>query len=335
MGVHVSHFPLAADPLIDEANRRKRRRRLLVVGVLAVAALAAGLWFGLRPSGQGGSSAGATHHSGAAGTTRPEARGIANHLLREVPLPRGARRVSQRVGSSVVHSPNYGTNIFTQYEYRHAFWKVRERLGSVEIFLRKHSPRNFTFEALNRDTYPYRGASFSGRSAGGRIQSRVLVSLHRSKGFTIVRVDAGVPWTVPRSPLEVLPASVAEVDIHSVPQAWMRHWGVRSVSRHVTNPRDVALIVGWFNDLNVVQPNTYADCLGLSATAQYTFRSASGAQVASAAVPSVGASSCAPIQFTLNGRQEPSLVDSTPLGGHGFVYRMQRLLGVRFRPRIR
>src|SRR5262245_4534153 len=101
----------------------------------------------------------------------------------------------------------------------------------------------------------------------------------------MVRADAGVVWTYPRSPREVVPAGVREIDIRSLRlQPALRRAGARRVTRRVTNPREVARITRWFNALNVVQPHTYvAGCmLVLSVPVRFVFRSTSGATLASA-----------------------------------------------------
>jgi hypothetical protein len=188
----------------------------------------------------------------------------------------------------------------------------------------------FSSGAVGHVFTDYQGTVFDGRFVGGRLENRILVSFVPSHGATIIRVDAGVPWTVPRPPSEVLPAAVREVDIRSsVPS---HRW-----TRHVTDPREVALIRRWFNDLNVVQPNTTVLCAadGMSAwPVQFTFRSASGGERARALVPNYAASICGEIQFTLHGERQTPLIDSTPFNGMAFIYRVQSLLGLSLGPRF-
>jgi hypothetical protein len=262
----------------------------------------------------------------------------AERILRRVVLPPGARRMSLRTGDGLVSSVNVGVNVFTQYAYRHAYWLVPESRHEVMAFLKRHSPPNFRLiYAGNAATYPYRGVEFDSRSGGGRIPNRLLVALVPNRGSTTVRVDAGVVWTYPRSPKEVVPAAVREIDIRSLRiEPALRRAGARKVSVRVTNPRKVAGVIRWFDALNVVQPHTYVvGCaVVLSVPVRFVFRSASGAALASAVVPSVPASSCEQIQFTIRGQSQPSLVDSTPDEGMAFIDRVQRLLGVHFGPRI-
>lgn len=115
----------------------------------------------------------------------------------------------------------------------------------------------------------------------------------------------------------------------------MRRAGAKPVARRVTDPRQVGRIVRWFDALNVVQPRTYVmGCvLVLTVPVRFVFRSAKGAALASAVVPSVPASSCEQIRFTRHGQPQTPLIDSTPEGGDSFIERVPRLLRVRFGPR--
>jgi hypothetical protein len=258
----------------------------------------------------------------------------AERLLHRVVLPPGARRIPRRAGSGAVSTPNLGVDVFTQYEYRHAFWQVREKADAVEGFFRHHATPGFTPGASGGEPV---SIQFGARPAVGRIgQGALMVTLGSSPGFTVIRVDAGSAWTYPRSPREVVPPGVREVDVRTLAlQPALRRAGAKPVARRVTDPRQVAHIVRWFDALNVVQPNTtvMGCAFALSASVRLDFRSAQGAELASAIVPSVPASSCAEIQFTLHGQRQTPLIDSTPEGGQAFIERMQRLLGVRFGPR--
>jgi hypothetical protein len=274
-----------------------------------------------------------------AGNLRIEERELAagrraERLLHRVVLPPGARRISRRAGSGAVGAANLGVNVFTQYAYRHAFWRVREKADAVEGFFRHHPTPGFTLGASGGEPV---SIQFGGKPSGGRIgQGELMVTLGSSAGFTVIRVDAGSAWTYPRSPREVVPRGVREIDVRTLAlQPALRRAGAKPVARRVTDPRQVARIVRWFDALNVVQPHTYVvGCvLVLSVPVRFVFRSEKGAELASAVVPSVPASSCEQIQFRLHGRPQTPLIDSTPEGGQSFIERVQRLLGVRFLPR--
>jgi hypothetical protein len=166
---------------------------------------------------------------------------------------------------------------------------------------------------------------FYGRSVGGRPVQRLLtVSMARRGGRTVIRVDAGAAWVYPRSPREVVPVGVREIDITG-----------GGVSRHVDRPARVRRIVRWFDALNIVQPGQPAvSCpLILASQVKVSFRSRSGAQLARALVPSSPANGCNPIRFFIGGEGQTPLIDGTPGRGKAFVRRVERLLGVRFSSR--
>lgn len=261
---------------------------------------------------------------------------IAEGLIRSVVLPPDARPLSAASGNDVAGNINFGVNIFTRFAYRHIFWRARSSEAAILAFLRHHAPAGFTVESAGFGaTGQYDGVAFAGRPVAGRIPDRILVSVVPNGRDTVIRVDAGVAWTYPRSPREVVPPAVREIDIRSgLIQPYLRRQGARPVALRVTDPREVARIVRWFNALNVVQPDTYV--LGcpvvLEVPMSFVFRSASGRVLASAIVPSVAAGTCDAIQFTLRGKQQTPLVDSTPEAGAAFFQRVERLLHVRFGP---
>jgi hypothetical protein len=256
---------------------------------------------------------------------RLEARGNAGRLLRGMILPPGTRPVSQRLANAAVGYVGRERSLFTEYAYRHAFWRVREPLAWVVAFLRRHAPPNFTVSYVGTDQpYPdvtYPDVVFDGRSVGGREESWILVSLAPSRGATIVRVDAMVPWAYPRPPREVVPVAVREIDVHAAYR--------RPVLRRITNPRTVARIIRWFNDLNGISPGPMGPGCPQDRypPMRLTFRSASGTELARAIVPFTPAYNCETIDFAIHGQRQWPLVDSTPLHGMAFVHRVQRFLG--------
>jgi hypothetical protein len=147
----------------------------------------------------------------------------------------------------------------------------------------------------------------------------LTVDLAQSSGRTLIRVEAGVAWIFPRSPREVVPTAVREVDIRD-----------GRLRRSVTRPENVAHIVRWFDALNVVSDIGMFDCPFIGAPRiTFVFRSAQGAALASAVAGTSPATGCSPIEFTIGGKRQIPLVDAT-FGRYAFVNRVERLLGVRF-----
>jgi hypothetical protein len=262
-----------------------------------------------------------------AATRRREASLKAERLLRRVVLPRDAVRVRRLPAhsSEVLLTSQLGTSVETKLADRHAFWTVRRPLSAVDRFLKAHPTAGLTWGGDGSDGGPGPPnaiESFYGRLVGGRPVQQVLsFALARERGRTFIRVDAGAAWVYPRSPREVLPAGVREIDIS----------GGRA-SRHATARTKVARIVHWFDALNIVQPGQGAvHCaIGPLYDVKFLFRSGSGAELASAIVPAGPTDGCDPIRFTLGGHPQTPLIDSTPGQGKFFIARVQRLLRIRF-----
>jgi hypothetical protein len=113
---------------------------------------------------------------------------------------------------------------------------------------------------------------------------------------------------------------VRELDLH-----------VGSLTRRVVDRVKLDRIVGWFDALDVLQPRDLAvHCpLILTKRVTFTFRSESGARLATAIVPSRPATLCNAVAFSIRGHSQQPLVDGAP-GRDAFVNRVQRLLGLRF-----
>ena len=288
-------------------------RRLLLLGtasVLVVTACGAGASPAPRLSNA------AAHgrpslHAIAAGRRRAAGR-EAQKLLRRVVLPRGARRIGK---PPVLTQRDTGISLLSELAWRFAFRRVRLPLTSVYAFVKAHPPAGFKYVGGGG---VYQSLDFSNGAIGSR-QRLLTVDLAQPANRTVVRIEAGVPWIYPRSPLEVLPAGVREIDIRD-----------RLVARRVVEQAKVGRIVRWFDALNVLQPGTEGvECPLIEASkVTFLFRSASGVKLARAVVPSRSAGGCNPISFTIRGHVQRPLIDAA-FGRHAFINRVQRLLGLR------
>jgi hypothetical protein len=154
---------------------------------------------------------------------------------------------------------------------------------------------------------------------GTRWLAVLMVSL--PGGSTGVRVDAQEVWTVTRSPSEKVPSRVREIRLTSASLG-----RPPIVALTVTNPVQVRRIISWFDALGVVQPGVLGcPVLGNGPIVTFSFRSASGVQLARASVLDLEGMSgpCNAIDFSIGGHRQ------APLVGGEFLKRIQRLLGVR------
>lgn len=231
-------------------------------------------------------------------------------LLRRFVEPSGAKRLT--------HAPSLPTNAWPEsaptakFARRQAYWRTGAPLGTVAAFVQAHPPHGLKVEPSGNGPQ-FRLIDFA---AG---QTRYIdVTVLRHAGTTYVRAQADVVWIYPRSPQEKVPASTTEIDVKGP-----------KVSRAVTDPATVADIVRWFDALPVSPPGVMVMCpLIAGPRVQLVFRSANGTRLASASAPTLGmAGICDAITFSIHGKQQTALID--PLRGRGFVYRVQRLLGVK------
>ena len=277
-------------------------RRLLLVAALLVlvSASAASAWHGEK------SIVAARKHAATLSARR---------LLHEFVPPPGATRV--KGGPHGLYVRAFG-GPGAEFVDLHGFWILHASAASVISFAKAHVPPGFSVGggATNGDG-SFRQIRFDWPPHGQ--STRILaVSVAQRRTRTIVRADAQVVWVYPRSPQEVVPAGVREIDIKAP-----------KVTRRVTDPAQVHQIVRWFDRLPITPPGVAAMCaLLLDTNVTLVFRSASGARVASAQVPAPRASICDTIDFTIHGHRQTPLVDRPR--GHSFVYRVGKLLGVRF-----
>lgn len=245
----------------------------------------------------------------------------AKTLLGRLTVPPGAVRFEQvPFGNQDLNHSDLGVSTVNMTADRYTFWRVPGSAKAAIAFEKRHMVPGL--RAIGGGSSPDGWASeqFYGPVVGGRpIQREVSVTVVPIGGQTYLRLDAGVSWIYPRSPGEAVPAGVREIGVHG-----------GGVSERVTRPVAVRRIVRWFDALHVVQPGPSVSCMAvITANVRLIFRSASGAVLASALVPSQPATNCNSIEFTIHGRPQTPLIDAR-LGSYAFATRVQRLLGIRF-----
>ncbi|HLX32821.1 MAG TPA: hypothetical protein VKR79_08655 [Gaiellaceae bacterium] len=233
----------------------------------------------------------------------------ASALLRRFVPPPGAARLARGPRLPATAWPSSGPT--GKFAVRERYWRTSESIDAVVAFVQAHPPRAMTSQPASS------GPGFRILDFGSRGTRYLDVTALRHAGRTFVRVQADVVWIYPRSPEERVPAGVTEIDVRAP-----------KVSRHVTGPAKVATIVRWFDALPISPPGVVLPCpLVIGPKIEFVFRSASGARLASASAPSLGkAWICDAIAFSIHGHRQTALVDAQR--GHGFVYRVQHLLGV-------
>lgn len=254
-----------------------------------------------------------------------EAKLAAARLLALFVPPSGATRLRREPSGDLGFLRMRSFSVGGQSVYRHAFWRVDERLASVVAFVRAHPPNGVdrpggSGTSVGDGIPANRSLDFSVEPSRGRRPIRWLevTMAALTDGSTGIRVDASAGWIIPRPPGEKVPGGVREIDIRS---------SRRSV--RVTEPAKVHTIVRWFDALGIVQAGTGYACPALIGGHRVAldFRSASRTLLARARFFAGPISSeCNPIDFSIRGRKQ------TPLVGLTFWSRVRRLLGLTNRP---
>jgi len=244
----------------------------------------------------------------------------ASALLKRVPLPPGAVRSPAPTGFDQLARSGLGVSTVEMTADRYAVWRVPGTGRALIAYERRHLLPRLRTEGLGSTPEGWTGYEVLGPVANGSPRWAISVAVEPDGGQTRVRFDAGVAWIYPRSPSEVVPAGVAEVDIRGA-----------GVDRRVTDPNQIRQLVRWFDALNVNQPGPSVGCAAIiDSTVAFVFRSADRAPLATASVPSVGPTdNCDAIRFSVGGKRQWPLIDDLRRRGQYFVDRVERLLGVR------
>lgn len=236
----------------------------------------------------------------------------ATELLGTLVLPRGARRIPEPRNEGGVLRRS-GPGPLGELADAHGFWSVHEPLKTVIAFLRTHRAPGFEHFTASWGSGKTHYLTMSS-SSGKRSLNVTSVAL---SARTVIRADAQVEWTYPRSPREKVPAATSEIDVRAP-----------KVSAKVTDRGQVAQIIRWFDALPISPPGIAVSCPAVGfVDVTLTFRNAHGNPLAQAYVPPSFAWICDPIAFSIGGKQQKPLVDRPHQPS--FVRRLQGLLGVR------
>jgi hypothetical protein len=230
-------------------------------------------------------------------------------------------RVAAPSGFDQLARSGLGVSTVEMTADRYSVWRVPEKGTAVIAYEKQHLLPDLRTEGLGSTPEGWTGYELFGPKVNGSSRWAISVAVEPDGGQSRVRFDAGEAWIYPRSPREVLPTGVREVDIRGA-----------GVDRRATDPTDVRHLVRWFDALNVTQPGPAVECMAIiDSSVTFVFRSASRAPLATAHVPSSGlANNCNSIRFSIGGSRQWPLIDTLLTHGHYFVDRVQRLLGVRF-----
>ena len=234
-----------------------------------------------------------------ADSNRAFARRDVQQLIRNVVLPRSARRVPSVPKSAPRWFRNELSDDPPGAAVAHRTWVVDAPVKNVVRYLRAHArlrPRPVTSVHISENrigSLPHDDWWFE--PVPGRSSNRwlyVLMERLRS-GATVVTAQAGDEWVHPPPASAELPGTVRRIGITSRYQT-----NRPAVRLHVRNRYDVASLVSWINGLSVApQVICFGGTFG-EPTITLTFRDASGAVLARATN-----GSCGSLALSVRGRK--------------------------------
>ncbi len=253
-------------------------------------------------------------------SNRAFARRDVQKLIRNVVLPRSARRV-KKVPTS---APSWFRHELSQSDsgtaFAHRTWVVDAPLVDVARYFRSYThPRPRPMASVTYSTTlisPGLRNDWQFPPVPGRALTRWLDvdMLRLPSGATVVTAQAGDEWIQPPPTRAELPGTVRRIDITS--RYDRERPGVRL---HVRDRYDVASVVSWMNGLGV-SPRVFCFGGGFGEpTVTLTFHSASGAVVARGTLGQLS-DSCGSLSLVVKGRKAP------PLHPGDLLARIQELL---------
>jgi hypothetical protein len=243
--------------------------------------------------------------SGAADSNanRTAARAEAPRLLSSIALPAGVTSVRDEPtgDGGALAQPGFDMatpNLVDAW----GWWTTSLRPDDVLAYVRQHLPSGAHLVVSSSA-----GDAFSFGPTPGVLSDRVIAVTVAplTGGGTGVRTDGEAVWLTARPSWEQIPAGVRSVTFTARGQTASGRTGRWSAPRTVTGAAAQQL-VSLVNGLQVVQPGVSA-CPGeVNDVLRLTFRSATGAPVASAEEHPTG---CAYVSLTIGGRAGPQLTD--------------------------
>lgn len=249
----------------------------------------------------------------------------AKALMREFVPPPGARATRRPPGYASVRVLRQSSGaVAAEFASVHGFWSVRTPLKTVTAFVRAHRLHGFGhFGAMWYTREPhYLAMGSSWPAAPDSVPRRYFdVTVVALPHVTVLRADATVVWTYPRSPSETVPADVRMIDIH-VPQD--KH---PRIIRVLNGPK-LTRIIRRFDALPIAPPGVHTACpLTLHSYITLKFRTHRGVPLATAIVPRTSAGICQPIGFKIGSHIQRPLIDNLTRGS--FIGLLQQLTGLK------
>ncbi len=250
----------------------------------------------------------ATSSAADSNANRAAARTEATRLLSLVAVPPGTTSVPGEPAGDGGWLADPGVNFgAANLVDAWGWWTTTLTPADVLAYFGKHLPADARlFESFHGSTGAA-GQAFSLGPIPGVLRDRIIAMtvVPLSGGGTGVRTDGEAVWLTARPAWERIPAGVRRISFTASGQTASGKPGRASSPRTVTGAA-ARRLVSLINGLEVVQPGVTSCPQGVNEVVRLTFRSASGAKLASAEEHPSG---CAHVSLTVGGRSGPLLID--------------------------
>lgn len=283
--------------------------RLLILVGLALAATLTACGSVAAPITHPNAVAAAKTVPGPPSGTRAEATALARQLLSRLGLPPGARRLPQTPLPKSLITPAMGPAAATPSLDQYELFALGQSMPAAAAFLATHAPAGLGDGGTGSGSGPggvmWQEVTYTDHQvpAGISFTQVVLTVVPASTGGSLLRADAQVIWYPPRSAAEYIDPARYHVLRITVSIAGAKPHTVRKV---VTSQAFIARLATALDEMQAEPDETWS-CPAIFADYQLSFSVSRASRPA--VVVSANETGCGGAGLSVNGRQQPALVD--------------------------
>lgn len=247
--------------------------------------------------------------SGPPAGSRPQAAALAGLLLARLVLPPAARRLPQTPLPPSLTQPFYGPGDVSSSLDQYQLFALAQPMAASAAFLAAHVPAGLGDGGTGSESGPggltVQGVTYLDHQVPAGIAGAQLVLsvVPAASGGSLLRADAQVTWYPPRSAAEHIdPARYHVLNI----RVWVGGRHPHIVRKVVTSQAFIARLAGALNGMQA-EPLGTVNCPAIFA--DYTVSFSVSRSSRPAVVVTANETGCGGAGITVNGQQQPPLVD--------------------------